>query len=46
MLKYFEEGMELVSELRDYLNKAELKVVQITDKMKKETEEETEDDET
>ncbi len=46
MLKYFEEGMELVSGLRDYLNKAELKVVQITNKMKKEVEEESDEEET
>ncbi len=36
LLKLFEEGMELVKELRNYLNKAELKVIEITKKLEKE----------
>jgi exodeoxyribonuclease VII small subunit len=36
LLKQFEEGMELVKELRNYLNKAELKVIEITKKLEKE----------
>jgi exodeoxyribonuclease VII small subunit len=35
LLKHFEEGMELVKELRNYLNKAELKVIEITKKLEK-----------
>ena len=38
LLKHFEEGMELVKELRNYLNKAELKVIEITKKLEKEIE--------
>ncbi|TAL67680.1 MAG: exodeoxyribonuclease VII small subunit [Bacteroidetes bacterium] len=36
LLKQFEEGMELVKELRNYLNNAELKVIEITKKLEKE----------
>ena len=46
LLKHFEEGMELVKELRNYLNNAELKVIEITKKLEKEMVVEDESDET
>jgi exodeoxyribonuclease VII small subunit len=36
MLEYYEEGMKLTNSLRDFLNKAELKIIQIEEANKTE----------
>jgi exodeoxyribonuclease VII small subunit len=36
MLQYYEEGMKLTNSLRDFLNKAELKIIQIEEANKTE----------